>query len=88
MTCNNCGAEIDSVIVNHFNYKGADEPLELLLTELDNNTYGVAVGTHWTGYGLDEADQRETIWCPYCKRFPFKSKEINTEEVVYITCWN
>ena len=88
MKCNSCGAEINSVIVNFFDHEGADCYLPFALADFGDETYGLELNTNWTGYGLDEADQQETIWCPHCKKFPFKSKEINTEEVIHVTCWN
>ena len=88
MTCNNCGAEINCVIVNHFDHEGADHHIAIPPEDLGNDTYGLMLDSRWAGYGLNEADQLETIWCPCCKQFPFKSKMLNSQEVIYVTCWN
>lgn len=88
MKCNNCGAEIDHVLVNEFQYDGIDR---YRLTELENlgdDTYGLGTDHNWTGDGLDDEDVYDTVVCPKCKKFPFKSREVARQEIVWLTFWN
>ena len=38
--------------------------------------------------GLTEEEQIEDIRCPYCKKFPFKDKEIQVHELIHIVCFD
>ena len=38
-------------------------------------------------YDLSEEEMFETITCPHCKQFPFKSTEIQVYDVVRVVCF-
>ena len=88
MKCSNCGEEITQVLVDTFEHDGTDRDYLVDLEDIGNDCYGITVSQNWTGYGLDEEDQLETIACPKCHGFPFKTKEIDVQEVVCLTFWN
>lgn len=88
MRCNNCGVEIDHVLVNTFQWDGTDREESATLEDYDGEVYGIMVDHNWTGDGLDDEDAYHTILCPNCRKFPFKSKEIGRQEVVYLTFFN
>lgn len=90
MKCNNCGTEIDHVLIDEFQYDGTDRDRWAILEDLGDNCYGISTDHNWTGDELDDDDSDiyETITCPECKKFPFKSKEIRRQEIVYVTFWN
>lgn len=50
-------------------------------------TYCPETTQNWTGYDLSEEEMLETITCPHCKQFPFKSKEIQVYDVVRVVCF-
>lgn len=82
MKCENCGAEITTLEVNEFNRDGSDDFYEVPLTECEESAVVVETNTNWTGYELSEEEMPETVCCPKCRKFPFKSKEIQMYEVV------
>ena len=90
MDCYNCGADINYVLIDEFQHDGTDRDRCVVLEDLGDNCYGIPTDHNWTGDELDEDDTDiyETIRCPVCKKFPFKSKEIHRQEIVYLTCWN
>lgn len=90
MICSSCGAEIEHVLIDKFQWDGTDRDELTVLEDLDDNCYGIATDHNWTGDELDEDDTDiyDTIVCPKCRKFPFKSKEIQRQEIVWITCWN
>lgn len=87
MKCEKCGKEIDKLLINRFNYDGSDSEYKYYITEYEENAVTVDVDQNWTGYELTEEEQKDTICCPYCKKFPFISEEIQTEEIVRIICF-
>lgn len=90
MECNKCGAEINYVLIDEFQYDGTDRARCAVLEDLGDNCYGITTNHNWTGDELDEDDTDiyETIRCPACKKFPFKSGEIRRQDLVHVTCWN
>lgn len=88
MKCNNCGQEITNVLINEFQYDGTDKDRLAKIEDLGDEVYGISTDSHWTGDGLEDEDCYDTILCPICKKFPFKSKEINRHEILYLTLWN
>jgi len=83
MKCEKCGRKIETVLVDIFNYDGSDEVQELPLVENSFCAYVDAEQT-WTGYELLEEEKSETIRCPHCKQFPFKSQEIQVQTIVRV----
>ena len=88
MKCNNCGAEIDHVLIDEFQYDGTDCDRRAILENLGDDTYGLSTDHNWTGDEVDDEDAFDTISCPKCRKFPFKSREIGRQEIVYLTFWN
>lgn len=88
MKCAKCGKEIHTVLLNMFNFNGSDDFFE---TDIEETEYcdAVCISTYqsWTGYELSEEEQRETILCPFCEQFPFKSGEIGVYDKVEIVCF-
>ena len=87
MKCEKCGKEIDSLLVNVFNYDGSDSDEEFPITECENNAAYIDIDANWTGYELSEEEMRETILCPHCEQFPFKNTEIHVYDIVRVVCF-
>lgn len=88
MKCSNCGKNIEHVLVDEFQYDGTDRDTAIAINDLGDNCYNITVTHNWTGDGLDDEDVYDTIICPFCRKFPFKSREIQREEAIFLTCWN
>lgn len=86
--CENCGKEIDYVLINTFDWDGNDRDYIAHLEDLGDGVYGISTTHNWTGDGLDDEDAIDTIVCPKCKKFPFKCKEIGKQEIVHLTLWS
>ena len=84
MKCEKCGKDIKTLLVNHFNYDGSDCYTEHYITECEENAVFIDTDSNWTGYGLTEEEQKDTIKCPYCQQYPVVSEEIQVEEIVRI----
>lgn len=87
MLCEKCGAKIDEVWINHFNFDGSDSFKKISFQQADENAIVMETDQYWTGYELTEEEQRETIICPKCNEFPFKHGEIQVYDVVRIVCF-
>lgn len=87
MKCEKCGTEIDSLLVDVFNYDGSDSYQKLPVTQCEENAAYIDTTANWTGYELSEEEMRERIMCPNCKQFPFKSEEIQVYEIVRVVCF-
>lgn len=85
MRCEKCGKRMDEILVRHFDRDGSDFLREELFTEREN-CIEIEVPHSWTGYDLTEEEQSETIECPFCGKFPFKSKEVQSYEVIKVIC--
>lgn len=90
MKCNNCGQEINRILIPMFNYDGTDSDTLIPFEENIDNDDAIIMETNsnWCGYELDENEQMEHILCPKCKKFPFKVKEVQIYEVVRVVCFN
>ena len=86
MRCEKCGQEIETVLVNLFDHNGADAFHEQPIEENENIAM-IDTEQNWTGYELSEEERTETICCPLCKQFPFKSTEIDVYDVVRVVCF-
>ena len=88
MKCEKCGKEISYIITSKFLYDGSDYD-DTIAIEEDERYNAVIMETerNWTGYELTEEEMREMIKCPYCKKFPFESEEIQVYDVVRIVCF-
>lgn len=84
MKCEKCGRELHYINVGHFNHDGSDSDIECRFEEQEVDAVVLETDSNWTGYELDEEEQPRTITCPYCGEFPFKSKEIQTYEIVRV----
>lgn len=87
MICEKCGKKLDSLLIYKFNYDGSDSLYRYSFTECEENAVTIDVNHNWTGYGLSEEEQKDSICCPHCNQFPFISEEIQVEEVVRIICF-
>lgn len=88
MKCKNCNKEIDSVIISKFTRYGDDYDVRVNFEECDINAKVIVTDKDWTGYELTEEEQIEDIRCPYCKKFPFKDKEVQVHELIHIVCFD
>lgn len=86
--CRNCGKEIDSVLISRFNYDGSDSEIRVNFEEYPENAKVITTDRKWCGYELTEEEQIEDIQCPYCKKFPFKQKEVQVQEDIHIVCFD
>ena len=82
MICEKCGASIDWLEINEFNYDGRDSWYKVPAEKADEDAVVVETNLNWTGYELSEEEQLECVRCPKCKRFPFDYKEIQVYEIV------
>ena len=87
MKCEKCGQEISNLLVDVFRYDGSDTFDLHPLYECDENAAYIETTQNWTGYEVSEDEMRDTIVCPHCKRFPFKSTEIQVYDVVRVVCF-
>lgn len=88
MRCAKCGKEIHEVLLNVFNFDGSDDFVEEDIGEIECcDAVYISTYRNWTGYELSEEEQRETILCPHCEQFPFKSDEIGVYDKVEIVCF-
>lgn len=83
MKCEKCGKELNSLEVDHFNYDGSDDWYDVEIYEESGIAF-LNVLTNWTGDELDEDEQADTIRCPHCKQYPFKSRIIETCKYVNV----
>ena len=74
-------------MVNMFNREGSDSYYTHGIEECEEDAIVIDTHKSWTGYELSEEEQVETIACPYCREFPFKSKEIQIYEIVRLVCF-
>lgn len=82
MKCEKCGKEIDRIMVNRFNHDGSDSLYNYSFCEVEQNAVCIDTDRNWVGYELTEEERIETIQCPHCGEFPFKSKEIQEHEII------
>ena len=88
MRCVKCGKEIHSVLLNVFDYDGSDKLNEEDIGEIECcDAVYISTYRNWTGYDLSEEEKRETILCPHCEQFPFKSDEVNVFDKIEIQCF-
>ena len=82
MKCEKCGQELKSILLDIFMRDGADKWIEYPFSEAPENAAIIDTDHNWTGYELSEKEQLETILCPHCRQFPFKTEEVQQEEIV------
>ena len=88
MRCAKCGKEIHEVLLNIFNFDGSDDFVEEDIGEIECcDAVYISTYRNWTGYELSKEEQRETILCPHCEQFPFKSDEVNVFDKIEIQCF-
>lgn len=87
MKCEKCGKEISSLMVDVFNWDGSDDEEELPVVECEEDAFYIDTERNWTGYELDEEEMLDTILCPHCRKFPFKSTEIHVYDMVRVVCF-
>ena len=87
MKCEKCGQEINALLVDVFRYDGSDDFDEHPVFECEENAAYIETTQNWTGYEQSEEEMLDTIVCPYCKQFPFQSKEIQVYDVVRVVCF-
>lgn len=82
--CKCCGAMIDHVNVDFFNVFGDDAEIPCSFDVHENGAVELDVDSNWTGYELDDDEEREkTISCPHCGKFPF-ADQIQVYEIVRV----
>lgn len=88
MKCEKCGSDIAYVNMLRFNYEGDDCWIQYAINE-EEQTEAVYMDAdcNWTGCGLSEEEQMDSIVCPCCEQFPFKHKEVQTYEIVRVVCF-
>lgn len=84
MKCERCKKDINYIITGRFDITGKDYTEKLDLTEYEVDAVGFDTDRNWVGYDLTEKEQRETIECPHCHKYPFKNKEIQVYEIVRV----
>lgn len=87
MKCEKCGKEIENLLVDTFLRYGSDTEIEQPIIECEHNAVYIETTKNWTGYDLSEEEMLETITCPHCKQFPFKSTEMQVYDVVRVVCF-
>ena len=88
MRCAKCGKEIHEVLLNVFNFDGSNDFVEEDIGEIECcDAVYISTYRNWTGYDLSEEEKRETILCPHCEQFPFKSDEVNVFDKIEIQCF-
>ena len=87
--CDKCGKELEYVNVLVFLRDGSDTWDKHPLFEIGNNgCVGIETNANWTGYELTDKERRETIECPFCKKFPFGKEEIQVYDSVNLICFS
>lgn len=85
MKCEKCGAEINSLLVNMFDIDGADKYVVCHIYEPEGyDAIEVETDQNWTGYGQEGEDMRDSIACPFCRKYPFEDEEIQVYDVVKV----
>lgn len=87
MKCEKCGKEIGHLLVDTFLRDGSDTDIGQPIVECEHNAAYIETTQNWTGYDLSEGEMLETITCPHCKQFPFKSTEMQVYDVVRVVCF-
>ena len=87
MKCEKCGQKIDYLLVDVFRYDGRDAFDKRPVFECEEDAAYIETTQNWTGYGQSEEEMLDTIICPHCKQFPFKSTEIQVYDVVRVVCF-
>lgn len=84
MICEKCGYPLTTLEVNVFAEDGSDYWTHVFVNEVPDNAVYIDMPTSWTGSGMSEDEQAESIRCPFCRRHPFKTKEIDTYDYVRV----
>ena len=84
MICENSGSEIKEIEADLFDYQGIDYWTEFHIEEVPENAVYADLPTSWTGDELDETELPDCIRCPRCRKFPFRSKEVQTYHLVRV----
>ena len=88
LKCKNCGAEIKEIRANVFNYDGSDSFYTFPVKQVPHNAVEFETTIDWTGYELTDEERKDTIECPYCRKYPFDKKlEIQTYEILRVVCF-
>lgn len=82
MKCEKCGHELEKVKVDMFDRDGSDSFCPHYIYEAEEDAAVIETDQNWTGYDLSEEEMVDTIECPHCGKFPFKSTEIQVYNVV------
>ena len=87
MKCEECGQEIDRVMIRRFSHDGTDYELAAPLEETDEDAVWFLTDQAWTDYELSEEEQMDGLRCPHCGKFPFKHKEVQVYTEVRVVCF-
>ena len=83
MKCEKCGKEFNWLKVREFEPEGTDFE-RCTFVEEDEDIVFFDTTAAWTGANLDKEDQIDTISCPHCGEFPFKSEDIEVIPIVRV----
>ena len=84
MICEKCGNIITTFEALFFDREGSDYWTNVVINEVPDNAVYIDVPTNWTGDGMSEEEQAESIRCPFCKQHPFKKIEVDTHQFVRV----
>lgn len=84
MKCEKCNKEITELKVTIFNYDGSDSDTVHSFHECEENAVVIDVDPDLAGNELEGEEMADTISCPHCGEFPFKSKEIQTRHYISV----
>ena len=84
--CEKCGKPIHEVDVLIFTREGSDVWATERLEECENEAVYIDTSMNWTAFDEDDdsEEKKESIRCPLCHEYPFKSKEMHTYDFVRV----
>ena len=89
--CEKCGKKLDHIITSVFNYDGSDSECSFPIDYYeDGGCIQFSTTQNWTGYELSDAEQKDSIRCPFCGEFPFDANEeieLYEPEKVIVMIW-
>ena len=91
INCEKCGKEIEVVFVREFCWDGSDQLFYRAIKEEYPCSKAIIISAspHWVGAddALLEEEFAETIQCPHCGKFPFKSEEVQVYPMIQLVCF-
>lgn len=84
MICEKCGTILSTLEVLFFDRDGSDFWTYIPINEVPDNAVYIDIDKSWTGDGMSQDEQSESIRCPFCKQHPFKKIEVDTHDFVRV----